>query len=47
MGFPRQEYWSGVPLPSPHGTSVGKAVTWELLTVLEAVVNVVELAIPL
>ena len=47
MGFPRQEYWSGVPLPSPHGTSVGKAVTWELLPVLEAVVNVVELAIPL
>ena len=19
MGFSRQEYWSGVPLPSPHG----------------------------
>ena len=30
-----------------HGTSVGKAVTWELLPVLEAVVNLVELAIPL
>ena len=21
MGFSRQEYWSGVPLPSPHGTT--------------------------
>ena len=21
MGFPRQEYWSGVPLPSPLGTA--------------------------
>ena len=21
MGFSRQEYWSGVPLPSPHSTS--------------------------
>ena len=22
MGFPRQEYWSGVPLPSPYGLVV-------------------------
>ena len=21
MGFPRQEYWSGVPLPSPYNTT--------------------------
>lgn len=30
-----------------HGTSVGKAVTWELLPALEAVVSVAELAIAL
>ena len=23
MGFPRQEYWSGWPLPSPKGSLVG------------------------
>ena len=23
MGFSRQEYWSGVPLPSPKGSLVG------------------------
>ena len=23
MGFSRQEYWSGVPLPSPNGTVLG------------------------
>ena len=23
IGFPRQEYWSGVPLPSPKNTGVG------------------------
>ena len=23
MGFPRQEYWSGVPFPSPGGASLG------------------------
>ena len=23
MGFPRQEYWSGVPFPSPVGSSLG------------------------
>ena len=31
MGFSRQEYWSGVPLPSPHGalrTWQKKSLTW-------------------
>ena len=28
MGFSRQEYWSGVPLPSPHeGEKKNKKVT--------------------
>ena len=34
MGFPRQEYWSGVPLPSPGGMSsctVKRACGWEML----------------
>ena len=25
MGFSRQEYWSGVPLPSPGSTTMNKA----------------------
>jgi len=24
MGFPRQEYWSGLPLPSPYSILIGK-----------------------
>ena len=24
MGFSRQEYWSGLPLPSPHDSLAGK-----------------------
>ena len=24
MGFPRQEYWSGLPFPSPHTTIGGR-----------------------
>ena len=28
MGFPRQEYWSGVPSPSPNGTLVGNKKEW-------------------
>ena len=33
MGFSRQEYWSGVPLPSPIWAirEVHKAVYWELI----------------
>ena len=27
MGFSRQEYWSGVPLPSP-GTTLGTVLLW-------------------
>ena len=32
MGFSRQEYWSGVPLPSPLGDNSkgGKLLVWEL-----------------
>ena len=26
MGFPRQEYWSGLPLPSPSGIPDGSVV---------------------
>ena len=26
MGFSRQEYWSGVPLPSPYKTIVNKTI---------------------
>ena len=28
MGFSRQEYWSGVPLPSPSVTAAGGKHTW-------------------
>ena len=29
MGFPRQEYWSGVPLPSPKTHFRGGQINWE------------------
>ena len=28
MGFPRQEYWSGLPFPSPRGSSQPRDQTW-------------------
>ena len=31
MGFSRQEYWSGVPLPSP-GQKLRDMKTWEYMT---------------
>jgi len=31
MGFSRQEYWSGVPLPSPRGSSWPRDWTWVFL----------------
>ena len=32
MGFSRQEYWSGVPLPSPRDTGAGGKVDHENLS---------------
>ena len=32
MGFPRQEYWTGLPFPSP-----GKLVTFEVSFLLEKI----------
>ena len=29
MGFSRQEYWSGVPLPSPSHTLVSLKIIWK------------------
>ena len=29
MGFSRQEYWSGLPLPSPEGRLVTSKDWWE------------------
>ena len=34
MGFSRQEYWSGVPLPSPHMTHGQKAKTYKTEAIL-------------
>ena len=38
MGFPRQEYWSGVPLPSPWDISSGylihKYLEWGVLVII-------------
>ena len=31
MGFPRQEYWSGVPSPSPFNLNTCTKYTWPLL----------------
>ena len=31
MGFSRQEYWSGLPFPSPHGSLVTPYFDWTLL----------------
>ena len=28
MGFSRQEYWSGVPLPSLHGAEAHPQIAW-------------------
>ena len=28
MGFFRQEYWSGVPLPSPYRNTMAQRATW-------------------
>ena len=30
MGFSRQEYWSGVPLPSPNGILLSQKKEWKL-----------------
>ena len=32
MGFFRQEYWSGLPFPSPRGSSQPRDQTWVFLT---------------
>ena len=29
MGFSRQEYWSGVPLPSPESVKMGCFLPWK------------------
>ena len=34
MGFSRQEYWSGVPLPSPDLWQQGLYITWQATPVL-------------
>ena len=39
LGFSRQEYWSGVPLPSPHVSLVTCIKDYFLRTVLPALVK--------
>ena len=35
MGFSRQEYWSGVPLPSPQTVYMGDLHSWQIKVVRE------------
>ena len=37
MGFSRQEYWSGVPLPSPKTTWISCKYTYEILVYISSV----------
>ena len=34
MGFARQEYWSGLPLPSPYMLYVSKYILWAIYKIL-------------
>ena len=43
MGFSRQEYWSGVPLPSPNGIS---ALIKEAMTNLDSILKKRDITLP-